>query len=187
MLRLPAAQLLRRAAQLLPTASQGLLHTSAEAHTPVAKAAEPAAKPALLKVRCGSPARAARHQAASHEGKQQPPVPLRAPAAAQLSLLLAPRNRWPHACAPCLLLRRRRCLQEFQIYRWNPDEPEKPKYVSYKVDINRCEQRAAAACADWHGSSSSSSSMRRHVSSRRMHGSSSVAASSQLQQACFPL
>jgi hypothetical protein len=28
-------------------------------------------------------------------------------------------------------------LKEFQIYRWNPDEPEKPKYASYKVDINR--------------------------------------------------
>jgi len=31
------------------------------------------------------------------------------------------------------------CLrwQEFQIYRWNPDDSEKPKYVTYKVDINR--------------------------------------------------
>jgi succinate dehydrogenase/fumarate reductase-like Fe-S protein len=30
------------------------------------------------------------------------------------------------------------CLQEFQIYRWSPDAPEQPKYVSYKVDINAC-------------------------------------------------
>jgi hypothetical protein len=29
-------------------------------------------------------------------------------------------------------------LQEFQVYRWNPDAPEQPKYVSYKVDINAC-------------------------------------------------
>jgi succinate dehydrogenase (ubiquinone) iron-sulfur subunit len=28
--------------------------------------------------------------------------------------------------------------KEFQIYRWNPDSNEKPKYVSYKVDINNC-------------------------------------------------
>eukprot|EP00879_Flechtneria_rotunda_P024700 GHRR01026206.1.p1 GENE.GHRR01026206.1~~GHRR01026206.1.p1 ORF type:complete len:172 (-),score=4.74 GHRR01026206.1:561-1076(-) len=28
--------------------------------------------------------------------------------------------------------------KEFQIYRWNPDEPGKPKYVSYNVDINSC-------------------------------------------------
>jgi len=28
-------------------------------------------------------------------------------------------------------------MKEFQIYRWNPDSPEKPKYTSYKVDINR--------------------------------------------------
>jgi succinate dehydrogenase (ubiquinone) iron-sulfur subunit len=30
------------------------------------------------------------------------------------------------------------CLQEFQVYRWSPDAPEQPKYVSYKVDINAC-------------------------------------------------
>lgn len=29
-------------------------------------------------------------------------------------------------------------LKEFQIYRWNPDSPDKPQYVSYKVDINSC-------------------------------------------------
>jgi len=29
-------------------------------------------------------------------------------------------------------------LKEFQVYRWNPDEPEKPKYVSYKIDLNSC-------------------------------------------------
>lgn len=28
--------------------------------------------------------------------------------------------------------------KEFQIYRWNPDGSEKPKYVSYQVDINNC-------------------------------------------------
>ncbi|GLC41096.1 hypothetical protein PLESTB_000943300 [Pleodorina starrii] len=28
--------------------------------------------------------------------------------------------------------------KEFQIYRWNPDSDEKPKYVSYQVDINNC-------------------------------------------------
>lgn len=27
--------------------------------------------------------------------------------------------------------------KDFQIYRWNPDEPEQPKYVNYKLDINR--------------------------------------------------
>uniref|UniRef100_A0A383V6A4 Succinate dehydrogenase [ubiquinone] iron-sulfur subunit, mitochondrial n=1 Tax=Tetradesmus obliquus TaxID=3088 RepID=A0A383V6A4_TETOB len=29
-------------------------------------------------------------------------------------------------------------FKEFQVYRWNPDAPEAPKYVSYKVDINAC-------------------------------------------------
>lgn len=29
-------------------------------------------------------------------------------------------------------------MQEFQVYRWSPDAPEQPKYVSYKVDINAC-------------------------------------------------
>lgn len=29
-------------------------------------------------------------------------------------------------------------FKEFQIYRWSPESPEKPHYVSYKVDINRC-------------------------------------------------
>ncbi|KAF8057921.1 sdhb [Scenedesmus sp. PABB004] len=29
-------------------------------------------------------------------------------------------------------------FKEFQIYRWNPDSPEKPHYVTYKVDINSC-------------------------------------------------
>ena len=28
-------------------------------------------------------------------------------------------------------------LKEFQVYRWSPDSSEKPKYVSYKVDINK--------------------------------------------------
>ncbi len=28
--------------------------------------------------------------------------------------------------------------KEFQIYRWNPDSDEKPKYVSYQIDINNC-------------------------------------------------
>mmetsp|Transcript_33412 Transcript_33412/g.60370 ORF Transcript_33412/g.60370 Transcript_33412/m.60370 type:complete len:279 (-) Transcript_33412:163-999(-) len=28
--------------------------------------------------------------------------------------------------------------KEFQIYRWNPDSDEKPKYASYQVDINNC-------------------------------------------------
>ncbi len=28
--------------------------------------------------------------------------------------------------------------KEFQLYRWNPDGTEKPKYVSYQVDINNC-------------------------------------------------
>lgn len=28
--------------------------------------------------------------------------------------------------------------KEFQIYRWNPDSDEKPKYVAYQVDINNC-------------------------------------------------
>jgi len=28
--------------------------------------------------------------------------------------------------------------KEFQIYRWNPDSQEPPKYVSYQVDINNC-------------------------------------------------
>lgn len=30
-------------------------------------------------------------------------------------------------------------MKDFQVYRWDPDTPDaKPKYVSYKVDINRC-------------------------------------------------
>lgn len=29
-------------------------------------------------------------------------------------------------------------MKEFQIYRWNPDAPDKPHYKSYKVDINSC-------------------------------------------------
>ncbi|KAI8465973.1 MAG: iron-sulfur subunit of mitochondrial succinate dehydrogenase [Monoraphidium minutum] len=30
-------------------------------------------------------------------------------------------------------------MKEFQIYRWDPDMPDaKPKYTSYKVDINAC-------------------------------------------------
>eukprot|EP00808_Paulinella_micropora_P018032 g15085.t1 len=29
-------------------------------------------------------------------------------------------------------------LKEFQIYRWNPDLNEKPKSVSYKIDLNEC-------------------------------------------------
>ena len=28
--------------------------------------------------------------------------------------------------------------KEFQLYRWNPDTDDKPKYVSYQVDINNC-------------------------------------------------
>lgn len=28
--------------------------------------------------------------------------------------------------------------KEFQIYRWNPDSQEPPKYASYQVDINNC-------------------------------------------------
>uniref|UniRef100_A0A7R9Z768 Succinate dehydrogenase [ubiquinone] iron-sulfur subunit, mitochondrial n=1 Tax=Chlamydomonas euryale TaxID=1486919 RepID=A0A7R9Z768_9CHLO len=28
--------------------------------------------------------------------------------------------------------------KEFQIYRWNPDSDDKPKYASYQVDINNC-------------------------------------------------
>jgi succinate dehydrogenase (ubiquinone) iron-sulfur subunit len=28
-------------------------------------------------------------------------------------------------------------FKEFNIYRWNPDSPEDPKYTTYKVDINR--------------------------------------------------
>lgn len=31
--------------------------------------------------------------------------------------------------------------KEFQIYRWSPDSEDKPKYVNYKVDINRCAAR----------------------------------------------
>lgn len=29
-------------------------------------------------------------------------------------------------------------LKEFQVYRWNPDGDEKPRYASYRVDINNC-------------------------------------------------
>eukprot|EP00877_Chromochloris_zofingiensis_P009897 jgi/Chrzof1/5160/Cz15g13230.t1_SDH2[v5.2] len=29
-------------------------------------------------------------------------------------------------------------VKQFEIYRWNPDSPDKPKYQSYKVDINSC-------------------------------------------------
>jgi hypothetical protein len=29
-------------------------------------------------------------------------------------------------------------FKDFQIYRWTPEESDKPKYVTYKVDINRC-------------------------------------------------
>jgi succinate dehydrogenase (ubiquinone) iron-sulfur subunit len=28
--------------------------------------------------------------------------------------------------------------KEFQIYRWDPNSDEKPKYASYQVDINNC-------------------------------------------------
>jgi succinate dehydrogenase (ubiquinone) iron-sulfur subunit len=29
-------------------------------------------------------------------------------------------------------------MKEFQVYRWDPDTADaKPKYVSYKIDINR--------------------------------------------------
>lgn len=28
--------------------------------------------------------------------------------------------------------------KEFQIYRWNPDSDEKPKYATYQIDINSC-------------------------------------------------
>jgi succinate dehydrogenase (ubiquinone) iron-sulfur subunit len=28
-------------------------------------------------------------------------------------------------------------FKEFNVYRWNPDSPEDPKYTTYKVDINR--------------------------------------------------
>lgn len=28
--------------------------------------------------------------------------------------------------------------KEFQIYRWDPNSDDKPKYVSYQVDINNC-------------------------------------------------
>eukprot|EP00884_Botryococcus_braunii_P009143 jgi/Botrbrau1/1822/Bobra.146_1s0020.1 len=28
--------------------------------------------------------------------------------------------------------------RDFQIYRWHPDLPDKPKYQTYKVDINSC-------------------------------------------------
>ncbi len=28
-------------------------------------------------------------------------------------------------------------MKEFLIYRWNPEEPDKPRYESYNVDINR--------------------------------------------------
>ena len=29
-------------------------------------------------------------------------------------------------------------FKEFQVYRWNPDSDEKPKYQSYQVDIANC-------------------------------------------------
>eukprot|EP00798_Chlamydomonas_sp_ICE-L_P008359 gene8359-3439_t len=29
-------------------------------------------------------------------------------------------------------------FKEFQIYRWNPESEDKPKYASYQVDINSC-------------------------------------------------
>jgi len=29
-------------------------------------------------------------------------------------------------------------FKEFQVYRWNPDSSDKPKYASYQVDINNC-------------------------------------------------
>ena len=29
-------------------------------------------------------------------------------------------------------------LQEFQIYRWDPETGDKPKYQTYKVDTNAC-------------------------------------------------
>ena len=28
--------------------------------------------------------------------------------------------------------------KEFQLYRWSPETDDKPKYVSYQVDINNC-------------------------------------------------
>lgn len=28
-------------------------------------------------------------------------------------------------------------FKEFNVYRWNPDSPEEPKYTTYKVDINK--------------------------------------------------
>jgi succinate dehydrogenase (ubiquinone) iron-sulfur subunit len=28
-------------------------------------------------------------------------------------------------------------FKEFNVYRWNPDSPDEPKYTTYKVDINR--------------------------------------------------
>lgn len=35
-------------------------------------------------------------------------------------------------------------MKEFQIYRWNPDSSDKPSYMSYKVDINRCVSQLSA-------------------------------------------
>ncbi|KAL6762578.1 iron-sulfur subunit of mitochondrial succinate dehydrogenase [Haematococcus lacustris] len=29
-------------------------------------------------------------------------------------------------------------FKEFQVYRWNPDSQDPPKYASYQVDINQC-------------------------------------------------
>ena len=33
--------------------------------------------------------------------------------------------------------------KEFMVYRWHPEEGGKPRYQSYKVDLNECDARDA--------------------------------------------
>lgn len=40
-------------------------------------------------------------------------------------------------------------VKQFEIYRWNPDSPDKPKYQSYKVDINRYVQARFQSGMPW--------------------------------------
>jgi len=42
--------------------------------------------------------------------------------------------------------------KEFLVYRWSPEDGGKPRYDSYKVDLNRCacgRPDWMDACTDW--------------------------------------
>lgn len=111
-------------------------------HAPAGAAGAAACLTGTTRTLCSPPAHHSSSRAAGRQGRELSQARTGEAATAPCS---SPRAC---ACSPCMNLPPLLLLsqfKEFQIYRWNPDSPEKPKYVSYKVDINRCAAATAAA------------------------------------------